>query len=386
MDETHTVIMGENLVFDASVKVGSHHYARLFSKDFNVLWLSLPWNLFLYLRYGKKGERYQQWNNGSLRETENISVWSPFTLFPYRDNFGFRSLKNIARTLKYTIPGLKKILKKAGFEKCDILWLTDPRMMYLTELVTYKVLVYRCVDDLSHFSGIPQNILEAEKQLVKKSDVVFATAETLKKRLETYGKEIHDLPNAVDYEYFTNYPAIHTSFSLEYFEKIVLYVGTIGEWFDLDFVAYCAKKRPNYTFILLGPVRTNAGILSNLDNVMMPGAVPYHEVPAYMKMSDVGIIPFKMNELVNAVNPLKIYEYFASGLPVLASKAYELQKMNSPALLYETYEEGLSFLDHLMKEGKQDIRQYLKFAEKNSWQARYEKIMSILEPFLKDSI
>lgn len=183
------IIMGENLVYNAPVQVGSHHYARLFAKEHEVLWLSLPWNVFLLIRYGFNGDRFLQWNKGKVIDKGNLKIWCPFTFFPYRDNLMFRSLKNISRTLKYTFPNLKKALEKNFFNECDVLWITDPRMMYLCELVRYKVLVYRCVDDLSHFAGIPNNIREAEEELVKKADIVFATANTLKDRLESYGKK-----------------------------------------------------------------------------------------------------------------------------------------------------------------------------------------------------
>ena len=250
-------------------------------------------------------------------------------------------------------------------------------MMYLTEIVKYKKLVYRCVDDLSHFSGIPQNISEAEETLVKKADIVFATANTLKNRLEGYGKKIYSLPNAVDYKFFNDYNVEGKISKIDNLDNVVLYVGTIGEWFDCEFIKYCAEQRPDYNFVLIGPERTNVDILKNISNVHLLGKIPYSDVPLYMKKSDVGIIPFKFSKLVDAVNPLKIYEYFACDLPVVATKAYELEMMKSPAYLYNDYENGLKYIDEAILQNVSD-NNLNDYAKNNSWEARYEYIKSLI--------
>lgn len=369
--------MGENLVYNSSVQVGSHHYARLFAEENDVLWLSLPWNIFLYLKYGKTGERYKQWNDGKINMTEKIKTFCPFTFVPYRDNFPFGFKKNISRTLKYTSPNLKKVLQNNHYDECDVLWITDPRMMYLSELVKYKKLVYRCVDDLSHFSGIPSNVVVAEKELVQKADIVFATANTLKERLLEYRQDVYSLPNAVDFDFFYNYETINKECSIESFDNVILYVGTIGEWFDCEFVRYCAEKRPQYNFVLIGPERTDTSQLRGVGNIHILGPKPYVEIPLYMKRSQIGIIPFKKNNLVDAVNPLKLYEYFACGLPVVATKAYELEKMSSPAKLYAEYDEALGYFDDLMGNAIDENILY-EYARENSWRKRYKYIMKYL--------
>jgi len=371
------IIMGENLVYRAQVQVGSHHYARLFAKDNDVLWLSIPWNIFLFMKYGVNGERYLQWNKGNISRVDNMNVWCPLTFVPYRDNFLFRFKKNAERQLKFSCPNLSKVLKKSGYAECDVLWLTDPRMIYLTQIVKYKKLIYRCVDDLSHFTGIPKNIVEIEKELVNKADIVFATADTLKARLEGYGKEIHELPNGVDYDFFTQ-DSSQIRTKIDGLKNVIIYVGTVGEWFDCDFVKYCAEKRPDYNFVIIGPERTNIEAMKGISNIHLLGKIDYASVPAYMKRASVGIIPFKFSKLVDAVNPLKLYEYFACGIPVVATDAHEMRKIDSPAKLYSNYDEALSFFDEMMT-NETDKNNLMNFAYENSWQKRYEYILSLIK-------
>lgn len=375
------IIMGENLVYKAQVQVGSHHYARLFAKDNDVLWLSIPWNIFLYAKYGKTGERYLQWNGGNVAESDGMKIWCPFTFVPYRDNFPFNFKENVNRQLKYSLPNMKKVLQREGFDTCDVLWITDPRMMYLSEIVNYKKLVYRCVDDLSHFTGIPSNIIDVERKLVQKADIVFATADTLRERLENYGKTVYSLPNAVDYDFFNKDFSLSKT-QIDQLENVIIYVGTIGEWFDCEFIHYCAKKRPNYNFVIIGPERTNAERMKGISNVHLLGKIEYREVPAYIKKAKIGIIPFKKSKLVDAVNPLKLYEYFACGIPVAASEAHELKKISSPAYLYRNYDEALNWFDENMINGC-NADELRKYAYNNSWEKRYEYIMDMIRQVYK---
>src|SRR5271157_1719085 len=87
-----TVLMGENLVWNSQVRVGSHHYARLFlNAGDKVFWLSLPWNL-LHLCKGLNYERIAEWNWGRPTvPAKDLLVYCPLTFLPYRNNWPVRS-------------------------------------------------------------------------------------------------------------------------------------------------------------------------------------------------------------------------------------------------------------------------------------------------------
>lgn len=371
--------MGENLVWESPVRVGSHHYARIFlEKGNSVFWVSLPWSPFHLLK-GFKYERIKQWNKGRVKDYGNgLRTFCPLTFLPYRNNFPFRNIFFGRNTLKFSFPSFRKILESIDFSEVDILWLTDPRFIALTEYVTYRHLIYRCVDDLATFSNVAPNIVKLEREIVDEADIVFATAKRLVEKLKKWRNDVVFLPNGVDLGNFVRQEHSQPDEIKHIPHPRVIYVGTVGPWFDSDLIAAAARQLENVNFILVGPVQTNCGVLETIDNVWMIGTKDFKRVPDFLKFSDAAIIPFVKNDLSDAVNPIKLYEYFSVGLPVVATDILEVTNMNSPAIVGETKDGFVEGIKKALAEGK-DRPEYFSFAENNSWQKRYKAIGRLIE-------
>ena len=113
----------------------------------------------------------------------------------------------------------------------------------------------------------------------------------------------------------------------------ILYAGVIATWFDQELLIQCAKKFMDASFVIIGPAVVGTSKMASVENIYMLGAKKYEELPAYLMHSDVGIIPFKINELVESVNPIKLYEYMAAGLPVVCTDWKEVREMQGPAMI-----------------------------------------------------
>lgn len=101
------------------------------------------------------------------------------------------------------------------------------------------------------------------------------------------------------------------------------YIGTISEWFDWGWIKALAEQFPAATIKLVGPLK----VLKPRDlpaNVQLLPAVPHTEVPALLATFDAGLIPFLVNDITEYVDPVKYYEYLASGLPVLSTEFGEM--------------------------------------------------------------
>jgi hypothetical protein len=159
------------------------------------------------------------------------------------------------------------------------------------------------------------------------------------------------------------------------------YAGAIDSWFDADAVGYAARARPHWRFELIGRVENPAvAALADLPNVHLAGEVPFAELPQRLSMVTAAVIPFRLNPLIQATDPIKAYEYLACGLPVVASRMPELERFGNLISFYETPADFVAQLDHAtapQSPAKQTSRR--QFVSNETWEARGEKLAALAE-------
>ena len=161
---------------------------------------------------------------------------------------------------------------------------------------------------------------------------------------------------------------------------IVVYVGEIAEWFDFATLRSLAGLLPDHVFVLVGPDEIARERLSDIANVRILGRRPFSEVPRYLANADVGLIPFDVRDhgpLVHAVHPLKLYEYLACGLPVVATRWKELERLGSPAVLCDEASEMASTIRAIVAEPP-DPQPGIEFARGATWDIRVRTLVSAL--------
>ncbi len=132
--------------------------------------------------------------------------------------------------------------------------------------------------------------------------------------------------------------------------------------------------------MIIGPFHQK-NLFSGIENIYLLGPRPYSEIPAYLQWADVGLIPFstdmRYKKLVDGINPIKLYEYFAAGLPVISSAWVEIQSIKSPAMLYSSQEQFINLLQSFdgSKEYKETLLQYAKGLD---WGARVAELESLV--------
>jgi glycosyltransferase involved in cell wall biosynthesis len=190
------------------------------------------------------------------------------------------------------------------------------------------------------------------------------------------------LPHGVDYEHFscekTEMSPIET---LEKIKKpIVGFFGTMDTWVDLSAIAYLAKRFPQCSFVIIGRSVVPMTVLEGLDNVHCLGQLPYSELPQYARYFDVGLIPFVLNDLTKAVNPLKLMEYYAIGMPVISTRLPDILDVPGPLYFADTHEEFGNCLDEILRSDLPELRRQAKeVAQRNSWSARAESFTQFAE-------
>ncbi len=185
---------------------------------------------------------------------------------------------------------------------------------------------YDVLDDVSihaasdHAQKLPpgQRAVDYHQKLLAEADVVLTSSEVLYQRLRAQRPDALLVPNGVDLTHFAFSEAPANS------APVMGFHGAIAEWFDLDLLVKVARLRPNYQFRLIGPASISLDALTNLPNMTQRGPIAYEKIPAQIARFDVGILPFKINQLTHAVRPLKALEYLAMGVPVVATPLKEL--------------------------------------------------------------
>jgi glycosyltransferase involved in cell wall biosynthesis len=309
------------------------------------------------------------------------NVWSyvPFGLIPVAGMFPFNSKWAIDHAGNFLVPPLKKKLRKNGFQRVQTIWLNSPLFGYLLDMIPHETSVLRVGDDLSGF-GFGEGLAEAERSLAQRVDLVVVTSSLLEAKMKEAGaKRTLYLPNGVDYRHFADDTSPEPDDLRSIPAPRVLYVGAIESWFDDERVAHAAEKREDLSFVIIGPYETGTfPRLEKLHNVFLLGRRDYTKVPSYMKHSQVGMIPFRKQPFVESINPIKLYEYMACGLPVVATKWKTLEDMASPALLVESKEEFLEAIDAAVKKDETFKHSCVQFADENSWSKRLEKVKEYL--------
>jgi glycosyltransferase involved in cell wall biosynthesis len=186
-------------------------------------------------------------------------------------------------------------------------------------------IVYDCMDEWADFPAIGRELLVEEERLVRVADLVTVTAALLEQKWKGVARNCMLVRNGVDFDFFARHCTPNGI--LEGIKRpIVGYYGALADWVDLELIAGVARRRPDWNFVLLGDifVKDLAG-LDALPNVQLLGRRPYQEMPKYLYHFDVCLVPFKLNDVTHAVDPVKFYEYISAGKPVVAVPLKEME-------------------------------------------------------------
>ena len=295
-----------------------------------------------------------------------IELNSPNFFDIYKDKFNKSIIANLTNQIQILQKDL--MLDAVSFVEFPT-W--GPLVIELRKQFGYPIL-FDCLDDFTGFGNVIKEREKEESILVSSSDLVLTTSSYLMKKVVNKTKNSLYLPNAGEFEHFNKIK----SGLLEYKKPIIGYFGSISDWFDTDLIEHLATNRPQFTFVMIGHTfGADIRKLQELPNIHFLGERPYSELPKYLYDFDVCLIPFKMIPLIEATHPVKIYEYFGAGKPVVATNMPELTPMSDICYLAENKEDFLKKLDLAINE-KDDtvVQKRIKFASKNTWEARFKTL------------
>ena len=377
------ILMAVTNYYTSPFQVGSHHYARAFEKlGYEVLFISNPISPIhkIFANNEQLTER-ENIHDVSGKRSGNIRYYVPKALFTPQ-NKPFLSSKFILESwYKFSYPSILQYIEDKGFGSVDILWFDSPLFTFLLDKIEYKHSILRLADYSKGFSSVSENQYNAEIEMANRVDTVIYSAKNLKEKYTDIQDKtkMHYISNGVDLTFIKE---ADKSLPVEYENipsPIAVYIGALHEWFDVDLIYKTAISLPRYSFVIIGPVERDLSQLEKLANVFILGKKPHERIAQFLFNADVGIIPFdtkKHQELVESINPLKLYEYFACNLPVVSMNWHQLEELGSPAFLCETTEE---FIEAIQQADKVNDKNAIKeFAESADWSKRVTHVLESL--------
>ncbi len=193
-----------------------------------------------------------------------------------------------------------------------------------------KLVFYDFNDSPFQFSRVPAWARGYWRRTLDQVDALFVVSEYYRRQLETQtDRPMTVLGNGVEWEHFAS-PRSEPADMLGLPRPRIGYAGLLSHFLDFDGLEALRRSRRGGTLVLIGPGEptTDARVreLASREGVALLGARPYADLPAYLQALDVGVIPFRAQDpYVQGINPNKVYQYLASGLPVVTTPVLDLQ-------------------------------------------------------------
>lgn len=220
------------------------------------------------------------------------------------------------------VRGIRRRLNELKMEN-PILVATSPIAAEVLDEIPAKLVIYYILDNYEEMPQYYSNyVRELEQRIIDRADLIFATAQPLVDVKARPGRPVTLLPQGVDFDHF-HAPLLTGVPEPEHLANIsrprILFMGLLAPWVDMELLEKVAQAYPDASLVLIGPVRANIDALRRLANVHFLGQRSYDGIPQYLAHCDAALIPFRTNALTRYVNPLKLLEYMAAGLPVIST-------------------------------------------------------------------
>jgi glycosyltransferase involved in cell wall biosynthesis len=309
-------------------------------------------------------------------------VWSPLVL-PFLGN----PLSRMA-TRWMLEHGLDARLRALGMRR-EWLWTYNPLTRRFLDICSFERCIFHCVDELSALPGVPGDLLKSsEEDLSRAADIVFTTSRALTESRSQWNARTHYLPNVADYGHFS--AAMSNGIGIPedlacIKEPRLGFIGAIsGYKVDFGLIRTIAQTRPDWSIVLIGNVGegdpwTDASQLEGLPNIHVLGPRPYSVLPAYLKGINVALLPNRINEYTDAMFPMKLFEYLASGRPVVSVNLKAIQDFAGVLTIADSTQDFIRSIAAVLAGNSPPLSLRLAVASEHTYVARMDRMLALLQ-------
>ena len=301
-------------------------------------------------------------------DSDNVTVLTPFLT------------EGIQESSDSAIEKLLKEKTESLDLKNFISWYYTPMALNFTEFLKPSLVVFDCMDELSAFAGAPPEIIENEKRLIEKADIIFTGGRSLYESKKDRHENVYLFPSSIDAEHYKKArkkPDLSKKVKIGYF-------GVIDERMDLKLLDQISFLKPEWNFEMVGPiVKIDPATLPQRKNIIYTGQKSYEELPEIIRNWNAAIIPFARNESTEFISPTKVLEYLAAEKPVVSTSIRDVvfpYGVNNIVSIADEPHEFVNAIEHLLK--NTDVQEWKhkveKLLMKTSWQKTWEEMDTIM--------
>lgn len=335
-------------------------------------------------KYGIKGPL-------RIREvSQNLTLLTETDFKRFRLDRHFTRLRSWLNRI-YRDRALKAYLRKLGFQADNtILWLFPPHpyIERLLDIIPRRGVVTHVIDDFTKFDPSHELYRYANAQYQKLgqwSDMIITTSKANQEHFAKTGRPCHMFWPAVD-DTFIGVPGVlpHLAHGAP---PHLGYVGWIMERTDLQLMEYIAIQRPQWKLTLVGPqhpdgILNRTGLLS-LPNVEYRGPMPQKDVPTFLRSLDVCLMPHRDTEYSRSMGPLKLYQYLASGKPVVSTAVAGLDQVREHVRVASDYDEFVRHIEEALETDNPTLAaKRIDAARNQTWRLRVREIFDVVRSHL----
>jgi len=308
----------------------------------------------------------------------NLYVFSPIFL-PIQGKRWIDAMNNLLLKLQ-----LKAICYFLGISK-PLLWLENVRAADMMSWFNSSLKLYHVSDLFGDDSYITNRQLQRhrEKRICDESDLLICVSKELYNRKQSQRDNVFYIPHGVDFELFQQ-ASQNAKWPDELAgvpKPIAGYFGTLTANNDIELLSWCARNLPDVSFVLAGQITGGNYLqLKQMSNVHFLDRLPYEKIPQLCACFDVCLLQWKMREWIECCNPLKMFEYMASGKPIVSvpiKEAMQYSDLISIAHNKEDFAKAIRW--ELQNDTTQRSCKRIEIAKSHSWDKHVEKISELIE-------
>lgn len=355
--------------------VGSHHLARGMARlGHRVAHLSPPVTLAHLLRLGSpfERERMKRWIRGGAFIDEVLDL-IPASPLPWAATRLLGDPGEIYGTLARG--SVTRLLARHRMNRPELVLIDEPRLYFVARRFDAARIIYRPTDLYAAIRR-DDSIVEVERRLCRLAHGFVATSEPVAAHLRRLGADrVRIVENGVDLAAFGAQYDLDVEAELPPVPRAV-YVGAMDRRFGFDALRQAAANNPGVSFVLIGPCEDSvrAGFAAH-PNVHLLGAREYHRIPSYLRRAQLALLPLSDDPSNDGRSPMKLYEYAAAGLPVVASRSAEMARRDLPFVRLAASPGEFSGMVRQALESAFDPASARRHAEAHSWPAKCREII-----------